>query len=111
MHYSLLWYAGAASIPKVSEREWLEQELDPPALMHSESIHKEGSKYKFGPEDAAAWDVMADIDRHLQAADSERPLLPLLEPEYLRDKGTNEGAVTSFVHTITRCLSSSFTAA
>ncbi len=79
--------------------------------MRSESIHKEGSKYKFGPENVAAWDVIADIRRHLQAADSERPLLPLLEPEYLRDKGSNEGAVTSFVYTITRCLSSSFTAA
>ena len=79
--------------------------------MRSQSMHKEGSKYKFGPENVAAWDVMADICSHLQAADSERPLLPLLVPEYLRDIGSNEGVVTSYVHTITRCLSSSFTAA
>ena len=89
---------------KVSEREWLKQLLKPPNLVDSEAIHWEGSNYDHHPEDVSAWDVMADICSHLQAADTEQPLLPLLNPDYLLYAGSL--AMTSFVCTVTRCLSS-----
>ena len=68
----------------------------------------EGPKYEEGPQTVVAWDVKAAICSHLEAADSKRRLQPPLPHIWQQEDGSNEAAVTIFIHQVTRCLSSSF---
>ncbi len=97
---------------KLSEREWLEQWLDPPEFMQSVQAHSSLYKYVAAPRTVTSWDVMAAIHSHLEAAASEPPLkLPLDQDMWLSQGGSNEAAVTLFVQMVTRCVSLVFTAA
>ncbi len=90
----------------MSTRQWLQQELGGLKLASSVDSQNEGDKYSRGPATVATWNVTGSIQEHVQDADDVRLLHPPLSQDWKLDAGTNEGIVTSFIHTITRCLSS-----
>ena len=90
----------------MSTRQWLLQELGGLKLASSMESQKEGDKYSWGPETVAAWNVIGSMQEHMQGADDEHLLHLPLDQDWVLDAGTNEGTVTSFIHSVTRCLSS-----
>lgn len=87
-------------------RQWLRQRLQDLELASSVHSQREGDKYSVGPQTVAAWNVIGSIQEHVRNADDERLLHPPLSQDWVLDAGTNEGTVTSFIHTISRCLGS-----
>ena len=90
----------------MSTRQWLQQELRGLNLASSMGSQTEGEKYSAGPETVEAWDVIGSMQKHMMDADDQHLLHPPLHQAWVLDEGTNEGTVTSFIHTITRCLGS-----
>ena len=88
----------------MSTRQWLQQELRGLKLASSMDSKNEGDKYSQGPKTVATWNATSSIQAHVQDADDVRLLHPPLSQDWKLDAGTNEGTVTSFVQTITRCL-------
>ena len=90
----------------MSTRQWLQQELGGLKLASSMDSQNEEDKYSQGPVTVATWNVTGSIQEHMQDADDVRLLYPPLSQDWKLDAGTNEGTVTSFIHDITRFLSS-----
>ena len=97
---------GAGTMALMSTRQWLQQELGGLKLARSEDSQNEGDKYSQGPETVATWNVIGSIQEHMQDEDDMRLLHPPLSQDWKLDASTNEGTVTSFIHGVTRCLSS-----
>ena len=98
--------ADAGTVAQLSTRQWLQQRLQNLKLADCVDTQEEGNKYSVGPKTVATWDVRGSIREHLQDADDEHLLHAPLNQYWQFHAGTHEGAVTSFILHITRCLGS-----